>query len=146
MGSSEELEWVRGRDVARTKGATIHTRINAGDTSCLCHCGGVGTRPFRRICVRVNRHQGHDKRVHPPRLGFSQDLMGFGKMPQGSDPIAASMGQPWNSRIPSSCPLPGQWWPGPVIACRSSAPADPLRYATNYSTRINDFAAKGEMT
>lgn len=66
VGSSEELEWVGGRDVARIKGATIHTLINVGDTSCLCHCRGGGTRPFWRICVRVSRHQGHDKQVHPP--------------------------------------------------------------------------------
>lgn len=66
VGSSEELQWVGGRDVARTKSATILTLINAGDTSCLCHCGGAGTCPLRRICVRLSRHQGHDKQVHPP--------------------------------------------------------------------------------
>lgn len=104
LGSSEELEWVGGRDVARTKGATIHTLVNIGGTSCLCHCGGVGTCPFQRICVRVSRHQGHDTQAHLPRLGFRQDL-GFGKMPQGSDPIAA-MVQLWDQQDPIKLPSP----------------------------------------
>lgn len=145
LGSSEELEWVGGRDVARTKSATIHTLINMGDTSCLCHCGGVGTHPFHRICVRMSRHQGRDIQVHPPRLGFRQDLV-LEKCLRDLTPLLPAWCSRGTSRIPSSCPLPGQWWPGPEIACQSSAPADPLRYATNYSTCINDFAAKGEMT
>lgn len=105
LGSSEELEWVGGRDVARTKGATIHTLINTGDTSCLCHCGGAGTHPFERICLRVSRHQGHDIQLHPPRLGFRQHLA-FGKMPQGSDPIAANMVQLWDQQDPIELPSP----------------------------------------
>lgn len=39
LGSSEELERVGGRDVARTKGATIHTLIIAGT---LLACVTVG--------------------------------------------------------------------------------------------------------
>lgn len=130
--------------MARTKRATIHTLINAGDTSRVCHCGGVGTRPFGRICVRVSRNQGHDKQVHPPRLGFRQDLMAFGKTPQGSDPIAgAGVGPAGSHRAALSQGSGGQ---SQELLARAVAPADPLRYATNYSTRINDFAAKGEMT
>lgn len=39
VGSSEELQWAAGRDVARTKSATIHTLINAAT---LLACATVG--------------------------------------------------------------------------------------------------------
>lgn len=50
--------------------------------------------------MRVSRHQSHGKQVHPSRLGFRQGLMAFGKMPQGSHPIAASMVQQWDQQDP----------------------------------------------
>lgn len=39
----------RGRDEAVTQGATTHTLISAGDASCPCHRGAVGTSPFRGV-------------------------------------------------------------------------------------------------
>lgn len=88
--------------------------------------------------------------------------MFFGRTPQGANTIAACTVQLWDHNPSKAWDAPslqshqaalsqgsggqGSGKPGPGITCQSSTPADPLCYATNYSTRINDFAAKGEMT
>lgn len=92
---------------------------------------------------------------HPTRV--QAGLGSFGKTSQGADTIAASTVRPWDHNPRKTWDAPsqrsrraalsrGSGEQGPGTTRQSSAPADPLRYATNYSTRINDFAAKGEMT
>lgn len=90
---------------------------------------------------------------HPAELRAG--LGPFGKTSQGAAGIAAGTVRPWHRDPSGAGTVPGDGGtslsapiltPGGRRHPQSSARAQPPSYATNYSARINDFAAEGEMT
>lgn len=56
--------------------------------------------------MRVSRHQGHDKRVHPPRLGFQSGFDGFWKNASGIRPHCCQHGAAVEQQDPIKLPSP----------------------------------------
>lgn len=87
----------RRQGCGQNKGCyNIHPDLYRGHFLPLSLWGSWNTSLSEDLC---EGEQSHDKQVHPPRLGFRQDLMASAKMSQGSNPIAAVV-QPWDQQDP----------------------------------------------